>query len=61
MANSYSGFAPISSGVVQGSCLGPLLFLLFINDLLDEFNMPVTCKLYADDAKLLGVLKKYLV
>ena len=52
VANSYSGFAPISSGVVQGSCLGPLLFLLFINDLLDEFNMPVTCKLYADDAKL---------
>ena len=38
--------------MVQGSCLGPLLFLLFINDILDEFNMTVTCKLYADDAKM---------
>lgn len=39
-----------SSGVPQGSNLGPLLFLIFINDICDRFT--TNALLYADDLKL---------
>jgi len=44
------------TGVVQGSCLGPLLFLIYINDLTQIFNSTATPKLYADDLKLYATL-----
>ena len=54
-ANSYK--ADVTSGVPQGSVLGPLLFLLFIDDII---SVPKHCKIYvyADDCKLFLAFKK---
>ena len=52
IGRSLSESVDLTSGIVQGSCLGPLLFLIFINDLADIFDNEVTPKFYADDLKL---------
>ena len=53
LPNGVSSFASVTSGVPQGSVLGPLLFLLYINDVCDIFNGTTTkIKLYADDIKM---------
>lgn len=55
---AYSGFRSVeylaTSGVPQGSILGPLLFNLFINDIVDVIK--VDCLLYADDLKLFRII-----
>ena len=49
-----SDWANVTSGVPQGSVLGPLVFLVFINDL--PTLLATSCKLFADDAKLYGAV-----
>ena len=52
VGTALSDFCPVSSGIPQGSCLGPWLFLIFINDITDNLGPEVSAKLFADDIKL---------
>ena len=47
---SYSSYSTVKSGVPQGSVLGPLLFLDYINHL--KRNIKSNIKFFADDTML---------
>src|SRR5699024_5497763 len=55
--NGYRSFLyECSSGVVQGSNLGPTLFLIFINDLVQHISHNCKIFMYADDVKLATII-----
>jgi hypothetical protein len=53
----YSEPKEVMSGVPQGSVIGPLLFILYINDLPENTTCP--SKFFADDAKIYEVINNY--
>ena len=52
--NYLSPPSPVTSGIGQGTILGPLLFILYVNDVTQCFSSVTNIQLYADDAKLYG-------
>ena len=56
--NIYSDYKPVLSGIPQGSVLGPLLFVVFINDLPNGIENFI--QIFADDTKLYGKAANHL-
>ena len=52
LRNGVSKWSSVASGVPQGSIVGPVLFLLYVNDI--PHTVSSSIKLFADDAKLYG-------
>ena len=55
VSGKKSSWRDVKSGVPQGSVIGPLLFLLFINDMPNEIKCNI--QLFADDAKIFKTVK----
>ena len=51
----YSEWVDVISGVPQGSVLGPILFLIYVNDIPETVNCSI--KMFADDTKLFRTVK----
>ena len=57
LRNGVSSWQRVKSGVPQGSILGPLLFIIYVNDMPDLVKS--TAKMFADDTKLYNRIKVF--
>ena len=56
---SISNSCLVTSGIPQGSVLGPTLFIIFVNDISDSFDPVIQSKLFADDIKIYSVINDH--
>ena len=53
----HSSWVSVTSGVPQGSLLGPALFVLFINDIPRTLSHSRTLAIFAEDAKCFRTIR----
>ena len=59
VGGQLSSELPVLSGIPQGSILGPLLFVMFINDVFSCVSPSTNIALYADDTKIWRSILKF--
>ena len=57
LGGKLSNWQNVTSGIPQGSVLGPILFIIFINDMPDVVGSYM--KLFADDAKIYQAIESF--
>ncbi len=60
VGSAFSESEPVLSGIPQGSCIGPILFILYINKVAELFGPAILVRLYADGIKLFLSYRQFI-